>query len=100
MQSALLGLVGHDNLVLGQLLQSLLALGVTITLDVQRAQCISDVVAIVFLLLIGFIVIVIVLLALLAGLALGLLLLFALLLGESLLLLLGQFLLKELILCE
>ena len=100
MQSALLRLVGHDNFVPGQLLQSLLALGITITLDVQCIQCIGDVVAIVFLLLIGLIVIALLALAGLAGLALGLLLLFALLLGESLLLLLAQFFLKELILCE
>ena len=78
MQSALLRLVGHDNFVPGQLLKSLLALGITITLDVQRVQRIGDVVPIVILLLIGLIVIA---LFALAGLALGLLLLLALLLG-------------------
>ena len=97
MQSALLRLVGHDNFVPGQLLKSLLALGITITLDVQRVQRIRDVVPIVILLLIGLIAIA---LLALAGLALGLLLLLALLLGESLLLLLAQFFLKKLILCE
>lgn len=87
-QSALLGLVGNNNVVLGQLVQSRLAPGVNVTLDIQRVQCIGDIFAILGLLLIGLVV---VLLALggLAGLALGLLLLFALLLGKSLLLFLA-----------
>ena len=97
-QSALLGLVRNNNVVFGQLLESLLTFGVDVALDVQSVQCIGNVVAIFVLLLVRLLVFLLTLS--LAGLALGLLLLFTLLLGKGLLLLLAQFLFIEFILYD
>ena len=87
MQSTLLGLVRDNNIVFGKLLESRLAFGIDVALDVQSAQCIGNVVAILVLLLVCLIVSLLTLG--LAGFAFGLLLLFTLLLGESLLLFFG-----------
>ena len=97
-QSALLGLVRNNNVVFGQLLESLLTFGVDVALDVQSVQCIGNVVAIFVLLLVRLLVFLLTLS--LAGLALGFLLLFTLLLGKGLLLLLAQFLFIEFILYD
>ena len=97
-QSALLGLVGDNNVVFGQLLECLLTFGIDIALDVQSVQCIGNVIAIFVFFLVCFLVSLLTLA--LAGLALGLLLLLTLLLGKSLLLLLGQLLFVEFILYD